>query len=65
MIEAYAGPHDWMREYISRSTLSKGFSQSFSGARVYMDSAANAALIVPATYFAVPAAAPAAGYEIH
>lgn len=65
MIEAYAGPHDWMREYISRSTLPNGFAESFSGARAAVDGAANAALIVPATYFAVPAAAPAAGYEIH
>ncbi|MEX8502032.1 MAG: RHS repeat-associated core domain-containing protein [Leptothrix ochracea] len=65
IIESYAGPHDWMREYISRSTLQNGFAASFSGARAAVDSAANAALIVPATYFAVPAAAPAAGYEIH
>jgi filamentous hemagglutinin len=65
IIESYAGPHDWMREYISRSTLPNGFAASFTGARAAGDMAANAALIVPATYFAVPAAAPAAGYEIH
>lgn len=65
LIESYAGPHDWMREYISRSTLPNGFAASFTGAREVVDMAANAALIVPATYFAVPAAAPAAGYEIH
>lgn len=65
IIESYAGPHDWMREYISRSTLPNGFAASFSGARAAVDSAANAVLIIPATYFAVPAAVPAAGYEIH
>ncbi len=65
MIEAYAGPHDWMRNYISQSTLPNGFAASFSGARVAVDGAANAALIVPTTYLAVPAVAPAAGYEIH
>lgn len=65
IIESYAGPHDWMREYISRSTLPNGFAASFSGARAAVDSAANAALILPATYLAVPAAVPAAGYEIH
>jgi RHS repeat-associated protein len=57
LVESYAGPHDWISAPITYS--SNGFqSASKIGAIPYLGTAVSGVLLVPATYFAMPAFIP-------
>jgi len=55
VVDTFAGPHDWLRNHISRSYDSLGNSKYLTGFRKYVDQFANAALIPVAAPFSVAA----------
>ena len=55
VVDTFAGPHDWLRNHISRSYDVLGNSNYVTGFRKYIDQFANAALIPVAAPFSVAA----------
>lgn len=53
--ESFAGPHDWLRNHVSRAYDPRGNGRVFTGFRQRVDQFANAALIPVAAPFAVSA----------
>jgi len=53
VVDTFAGPHDWLRNHVSRSYDVLGNSRYFTGMRKYVDQFANAALIPVAAPFSM------------
>jgi hypothetical protein len=55
VVDSFAGPHDWLRNHVSRSYDTLGNSRYFTGFRKFVDQVANAALIPVAAPFSIAA----------